>query len=240
MATKLPLDELSQVMGRIRGLLLTEEKVAEGISLLARAVATAIPGSMGAGASLLDREGQRTSYGSTDDAVANVDGLQYELNQGPCLSAWATGTTVRSDDLVADDRWPDLAARISGFDVRAVVSTPLIAGGHSWGALKVYADQPQAFDQDTERLLELFAGAAAILLGHIQSDETPHRISEALMESLSSRDQISRACGALMERHGVDAEGAMRLLLDEAHNGKQTLRQAAVVIFGDGTGVEGH
>lgn len=240
MATQLPLDELSQVMGRIRGLLLTEEKVGEGISLLARAIASAIPGSIGAGVSLLDHEGQRTSYGSTDVVVANVDSLQYAINQGPCLSAWATGKTIRSGDLTVDDRWPELAGRISGLQVRAVVSTPLIAGGHSWGALKVYADQPSAFGADAEHLLELFAGAAAILLDHIQSEETPHQISAVLQESLASRDQISRACGALMERHGIDAERAMRLLLDEAHRGQTTLRQAAAGIFGERAGFEGH
>lgn len=231
MATQLPLDELTLVLARIRGLLLTEEKVAEGVHLLAKAAATSIPGSTGAGASLMDRQGRRTSSGSTDELVAAVDNLQYELNQGPCLSAWATGTTIRSADLQNDERWPLLAARIGAVGVHSVVSTPLVSGGHSLGALKVYASGTDVFTADTEHLLELFAGAAAILLDHIQTTETPHRISEALAESLDSRDLVSRACGALMERHGIEQEQAMRLLIRRATDEGATLREASASVL---------
>lgn len=231
MAIQLPLDELTLVLARIRGLLLTEEKVADGVRLLARAAASSIPGTTGAGVSLLDRQGRRTSSGSTDDVVSAVDSLQYALNEGPCLSAWTTGTTVRSGDLQSDERWPLLAASIAPAGVRSVVSTPLVAGGHSLGALKVYASDTDAFTSDTEHLLELFAGAAAILLNHIQTTETPHRISAALAESLDSRDLVSRACGALMERHGIEQEQAMRRLLRRASDEGATLRQVSAAVL---------
>ena len=75
MAKKLPLDELSSAIGRIRGLLLTEEKVDAAVEPLARAIKDSIPGSIGAGVSLLDVQGRRTSYGATDRVVEQADAL---------------------------------------------------------------------------------------------------------------------------------------------------------------------
>jgi hypothetical protein len=61
MAQKLPLDEVSGVIGWIRHLLLTEEKVDTVVVLLARAVKDSIPGTVGAGASILDSQGRRNA-----------------------------------------------------------------------------------------------------------------------------------------------------------------------------------
>src|SRR5919107_635881 len=69
MAQQLPLDELSTVIARIQGLLLTEEKVNSAVRLLAQAAKESVPGTIGAGVSLLDSRGRRTSSGYTDKIV---------------------------------------------------------------------------------------------------------------------------------------------------------------------------
>ncbi len=60
---QLPLDDLTATIARIRGLLLTEEKVDRAVSLLAQAIKESIPGMPGSGVSLMDAEGRRTSGG---------------------------------------------------------------------------------------------------------------------------------------------------------------------------------
>jgi hypothetical protein len=101
---ELPLDELSRVIARIRGLLLTEEKVDHAVEHLALAIRDAIPGTVGAGVSLLDARGNRTSSGSTDQTVLRADALQYDLGSGPCLTAWAAEETVLVEDIRKDPR----------------------------------------------------------------------------------------------------------------------------------------
>jgi GAF domain-containing protein len=227
MVQKLPLDELSATIARIKGLLLTEEKVDRAVQLLAKAIKDAVPGTVGAGVSLLDSRGRRTSSGSTDRVVQQADALQYELGEGPCLTAWAAEETVLVDDAWADPRWPEWAAAVTDLPVRSVVSAPLVAGRECIGALKVYAGLPSSYDSGTARLLELFAGPAATLLSNIQSSEAPHRISEGLQASLYSRDLVNRACGILMERHGLAHEHALRHLMRQARAADTTLRQAS-------------
>lgn len=233
MSNPLPLDELSTVIARVSGLLLTEQKVDRAVQFLAKAAKEAIPGTLGAGVSLLDAQGRRTSSAATDRIVEQADALQYELAQGPCLTAWASEETIVVDDVQADERWPEWSAAVSDLPIRSVVSTPLKAGREALGALKIYAGVPSAYSEETGRLLELFAGPASTLLANIQSTETPRRISESLEAALYSRDTIARATGVLMERHGWTEEDSMRELLQQARADRTTLLEACSRIIAD-------
>ncbi|ABM06584.1 GAF and ANTAR domain-containing protein [Paenarthrobacter aurescens] len=227
---QLPLDELSTAIGRILGLLLTEEKVDHAVQNLSQAIRESVPGTIGAGVSILDSQGRRTSRGFTDSVVEQADFLQYELGEGPCLTAWATEETVLVHDLSDDSRWAQWSAAVSSLPIRSVISAPLTAGGQSFGTIKVYSPEPAAYDTETANLLELFASPAATLLSHIQSAETPKRISEGLQSALQSRDLVNRACGMLMERHGIPHELALQRLLKHTRDHGSSLHHISAEI----------
>ncbi len=112
MIKKYPLDELSTALGRIMGLLLTEEKVDHAVQHLARAAKDSIPGTLRTCVSILDSQARQVSSGSTTDAIVRrADALQYDLGQGPCLTAWATQQSVLVHDVARDPRWPAGALR---------------------------------------------------------------------------------------------------------------------------------
>ncbi|WP_461186564.1 GAF domain-containing protein [Arthrobacter sp. Z4-13] len=233
MPQQLPLSELTLVMARIEDLLLTEEKVGRAVQLLAEGIRDAFPGSSGAGVSLLDGQGQRISTGSTDPVVLRADEAQYELGQGPCLTAWATENTVLVQDAAGDDRWPLWARAIAGLPVRSVISAPLLAGTKCLGALKIYSEEPGTYDESTARSLEKLAAPAALLLDNIQGSETPRRFSAVLTTALTSRDSANHAAGILMERHGIGPEQAHQELLRMARaTGKPITAVATDVITG--------
>ncbi|TVU59522.1 GAF and ANTAR domain-containing protein [Paenarthrobacter nitroguajacolicus] len=227
---QLPLDELSTAIGRILGLLLTEEKVDHAVQSLSQAIRESVPGTIGAGVSILDSQGRRTSRGFTDTVVEQADFLQYQLGEGPCLTAWASEETVLVHDLSADFRWPEWTAAVSDLPITSVISTPLMAGGQSIGAIKVYSPESSAYDAATANLLELFATPAATLLSHIQSVETPKRISEGLQSALHSRDLVNRACGILMERHQIPHEVALQRLLKHTRDHRSSLQAVSAEI----------
>ncbi|MGO4588158.1 GAF domain-containing protein [Paenarthrobacter sp. 2TAF44] len=224
---QLPLDELSGAIGRILGLLLTEEKVDQAVQSLSQAIKESVPGTLGAGVSILDSQARRTSTGFTDSIVEQADFLQYELGQGPCLTAWASEELVLIEDLSTDPRWPEWRTAVDSLPIKSVVSAPLIANGHSIGAMKVYASQPFVYDGGTTTLMELFASPAATLLSHIQSTETPKRISEGLQAALHSRDLVNRACGILMERHKITHARALQQLIGDARDKSRTLQEVS-------------
>src|SRR5215213_2879162 len=165
MPTDLPLaDELSAIFARMSGLLLSEETVTTAVRLVTSLATDTIPGTVGAGVTLIDEAGRKATTGASDPLVERADSLQYQLGQGPCLTAWAGRTVVRIDDIPADPRWPEWSAAVEPLGLWAALSAPLVAGDVALGAIKVYADRPHAYDALAERLLWMFAAQAAILL----------------------------------------------------------------------------
>ena len=224
---ELPLaDELSGVFARMSGLLLSEETVTSSLGLLSSLARDTVPGSVGAGVSIIDERGRRSS-GSTDATVRQADALQYELDEGPCLAATATRQLVRIDDLATDRRWPHWAAAVAPLGLSASMSAPLGSGDVVLGAMKVYAARPGTFDGHAERLLTTFAAQAALLLANLQARERAARLSEGMRQAFQGRDTVSMAKGVLMARHGIDEEAAFAMLLARCGEGAGTLHEAA-------------
>lgn len=224
----LPLDELTAVFASIKDLLLTEDKVDHALEMLVQAARDAIPGSAGAGISLFSAQGHGSSAVTTARLVGQADAAQHDLGQGPCLDAWTAGRTVLVSDASADSRWPLWSDAVASLPVRSVVSTPLAAAGRPIGTLKVYAAAPAAFTAATGQLLEKLAVPASTLLAHIQGPGTPRHLSSPLKGALAGRDNTNRACGILMERHGLSAEEAFRELLHRARTNATPLSRVCL------------
>jgi len=223
----LPLtDELAAVFARMTGLLLSEETVAAALGLLSSLAQETVPGSTGAGVSIIDQDNRRSS-GSTDERVLQADNLQYELGEGPCLTAAAERRLIRIDDLSTDRRWPRWGRKAAKLGLRAAMSAPLVAADASLGAIKVYAEGPDAFDARSERLLTLFATQAALLVANLQTHERAKRLSDGMRQAVHGRDVINVAKGVLMGRNAVNEEAAFGILLARAAEDGTTLADAA-------------
>ena len=131
----LPLaDELAVVFARMSGLLLSEETVATSLEPAELAGRTRpCPERPAPGSTMIEERGADGRPASTDARVAQADALQYELDEGPCLAAAATGELVRVDDLTTDPRWPRWArGRRAASGCGPRMSAPLVAGNTSW------------------------------------------------------------------------------------------------------------
>jgi GAF domain-containing protein len=239
MDTELPLaNELAAVFARISNVLLTEETVSNALQLITGAAVLAVDKAAGAGVSLLDSSGDRISAASTSSLVAQADALQYELGQGPCLSAWASGFPVDIADVRTDLRWPEWGAAAGELGLRSCVSVPLLAGDLAFGAIKIYWEQPNAATHRLIRLLELFAAQASILLLNVQARERGRMLSEQLKSTLAQRDTISTAKGIVMASQGMGNHAAMLHLMAKAVNEDRTLREVAEEIVRSTAGLD--
>jgi transcriptional regulator with GAF, ATPase, and Fis domain len=226
-SVSLPLtDELAAVFGRMSGLLMSEETVETALGLLSSVAQETVPGSSGAGVSIIDQH-QRRSSGATDGRVRQADNLQYELGEGPCLTATIERRLVRMDDLATDRRWPRWSSAARSLGLHAAMSAPLVAGERAFGAIKVYADRPAVFDTRSEELLGLFAAQAAILVAGVQPWDRGKRLSQDMRDAFRSRDVVNMAKGVLMGRNGVDEDGAIAMLLARSEQDGCTVADAA-------------
>jgi GAF domain-containing protein len=233
MDTELPhADELAAVFARTSGLLLSGRTVDTALEVLTTLAAETVRGSDGAGVTLLDQHGDRTTAAATDPIVERLDALQYELAEGPCITAWERRTVVRVEDFTRAERWPRWAPAAAATGMRAALSAPLVAGDEALGAMKVYSHRPDAYDEHDEHLLTMFAAHSAVLLTHVRSYQDAQRMSAALRASLRSRDVVNMAKGVLMAREGVDERTAFLLLSTKATQEGRPLRELAESLTG--------
>jgi len=229
-------DELTMVIARTRGMLVSHEVAAAAVEQLAQVARDLVVSAVGAGASLMDEAGRRVSTGTTDRIAATADELQYELGQGPCISAWATSSVQRLDDTGSDQRWPAWSAAARQLGIRSVLSAPLVFRAECIGALKVYSTSPSAFNLEDERRLVLMSAAAATLLGMATAPDAPQQLSGMLVDALADRQAIETATGMLMERHHMNHEAARYLLMDESRSQRQPLADLARSVIAGSSG----
>ncbi|MGH3503336.1 MAG: GAF and ANTAR domain-containing protein [Nocardioidaceae bacterium] len=222
-----PADELSVVYARMSGLLLSQETVDTALGLVTSLATETIAGTIGAGVTLVDAHGRTITSAASQEAVERADALQYDLGEGPCLLAWQQQVVVRTDDTVSETRWPRWSAAAAELGMRASLSAPLVAAGQRVGAIKVYSDQPYAYDEYSQGLLTQFAEQAAILLANVRSLDNAERLSDGLTDALHARDTIGMAKGILIAESGIDSDAAFKMLVNVSQRQNTKLRHVA-------------
>ena len=113
---------------------------------------------------VLDGE-QFRSAAATDDVMRLIDELQNEVGEGPCLEASIDNVAQVDNDIVTDSKWPRLAAIVvERTPVRAMLAVPLIDEGRRAGALNVFADRTDAFDDEAVETAAILASFASVAL----------------------------------------------------------------------------
>jgi GAF domain-containing protein len=145
------------------------------------------------------------SRAASSDLPRQVDALQSETGQGPCLDASYDERIVSVPDLSTDERWPDFSRPAFGLGARSMLSFQLFVAGEHLGALNLFGDDIDVFNAESERIGALVAAHAAVAVAGSQ------QISQ-LTQALDTRDLIGQAKGILMERFKITAQQAFLVL----------------------------
>lgn len=183
----------------------------EILTRVARYAVQAIPGADGAGLTLIEQHRADTVV-TTAAFVAEVDAVQYALDEGPCVTAARDGITVVSGSLGGDPRWPRFGGRVARLGVHSALSLPLLAPDEVVGAMNVYARAKHVFDDRAAELGELFAVPAAVTVQNARVLEDTRRLAARLQTALEERMVVERAIGVVMSRSGVDETEALARL----------------------------
>lgn len=181
---------------------LTVDEVLAGVS---RMVLDLIPGADVAGFLLFTKSGKFETHAATSDVMFEVDRLQIEHAEGPCVEAAVDELIVRTDDFEDEPRWPDYSADVLKLGLRSALSFKLYTSQRNAGALNIFSFEPAAFGPEDE-------GVGSVLAAHAAAAILASREGEQLQSALSSRDLIGQAKGIVMERYNVDAVRAFELL----------------------------
>ena len=184
-----------------------------------------------AGVTLVQRNSLQTPAAS-DALPEQVDAIQYDTGQGPCVEAVYVQDVVHAPDFTTEQRWPAFtAALLQRTPVRSMLSHRLFSTEATLGALNFYSTRANAFPQATRALIAPFATHAAIALQAARDQDE----AANLRQGLASNRRIGIAIGILMAQEKItenDAFHRMRVVSQQSH---RKLREVADDVVHTGT-----
>lgn len=192
----------------------------ETLDAVVRAAQSTVPGFDHVGISVSHRDGRIETLAGTDPLVWELDELQYELRQGPCVESIRDEPVVTVEHAENDPRWPAYLPQAVRRGLRAQLGLRLYAEEETLGGLNLYSTDSPTIADDALQLAELFATHAAIALGR-------SRTEQQLTEALGTRKVIGQAIGIVSERFQIDETRAFDYLVRASTTGNVKLRTLA-------------
>ena len=193
----------------------------ETLCTIADSALLSLPSFDAAGVSTIDKNGHVHTRAATGQLVWELDRLQYELSEGPCVDSLHDADVVTAPELRHDQRWPRYVPCAVGLGVKSQLAARLYLDDEgTLGGLNMYSTTSAELPSDTEHMAELFAAHAAIALGSA-------RQLEGLNEALHTRSVIGQAMGILMHRYTLEADSAFSLLIRTSSHANLKLRIVA-------------
>jgi hypothetical protein len=164
-----------------------------------------VPGAAHAGITITRRRKEVQTTSATGPYPAVLDRIQQRHQEGPCLAAAWDTTPFASTTLPATSGGRTTARRPSSRRQSDLICFRLFGDSQNVGALNFYAEQVNAFDDQSVEVGLLFAAHTALAWNTLRRDRQ-------FRSALASRDVIGQAKGILMERFKIDAVTAFELL----------------------------
>lgn len=173
---------------------------------------------------MLKKGGRFETVTATDDVARQIDALERELGEGPCVDAIVDDTAYIEPDLTKGSRWPLLAERVlAETPVRGVAGFRLLVQGAKAGALNLFSDTPGALGEESVNegaVLSSFL-SIALLAAH------EHQDAETLRQGLESNREIGKAVGLLMAFHKIGDDAAFDMLRKASQDMNMKLTEVA-------------
>ncbi len=220
-------DEITSALERFGALLRSPMELSVMLQSVCAQIVVTIPTADMAGVTVLsaaDKEPETVAC--TDERALDVDIDQYRANEGPCLESARTRQVVRVRIEDAALRWPAFAANVTGMGVASYLSAPLMADDDQVGALNLYGYDDHGFSEIDEVLLQVFVAAVEGAVWNARRAELWRTEAEGLQEAMKTRASIEQAKGMLMVLHGISADRAFEVLVEQSQS--RNVRVAAI------------
>lgn len=219
--------DVAQALAQAATAMAVRGNPADTLHAIVLAARAAVPGFDEVSATVVAADGAITTVAATNNVVRDLDSLQYELGEGPCLSALHDRELVLAQRLGQERRWPRYTPRAAEAGIRSQMAVHLAADDEVLGSLNFYSTVRDTIDPGAFHRASLFATHAALALGYA-------RRLEAVHASARTHRLIGQAIGMLVERFEIDDDRAFYYLVRVASAGGLELRQVAREVVDQG------
>ncbi|MDD7968360.1 GAF and ANTAR domain-containing protein [Actinomycetospora lemnae] len=204
--------------------------VEDTLALILAAAVDTSPATDMAGVLLLEGRGKIVSPATTDEVVNELDQVQADTGEGPCVESIYDEEIVLVQDFAEhEDRWPHFVRRALDHGVHSSLSFQLYSENKRAASLNLFSRRTHAFGEDDRVLGALFANQAGLALRGAQR-------AAQLDRAVSSRDVIGTAKGILMERFGLSDDEAFQRLVRSSQDTNIKLVDVARWLVGEAGG----
>ena len=156
---------------------------------------------------------------SSSDAMRDLELLELQAGEGPCLDAYRSGEPVVARDLYEETRrWPRFvpAALRAGFS--SVNAIPMRHRGVTIGGLNLFGAEVGSMTDPELAAARAFADVATIAILQHRANIDAKVLNDQLTLALNSRITLEQAKGMLAERAGIDIDTAFTRLRQHARD----------------------
>ena len=234
MADPRPLFE--QAINKLSHVLVDDTSVDSVMQLVVAIAVATIDASDAASVSVLRRNGRTfETMTSTSTEVVELDRVQYETGEGPCVAATRESRNVTIDMADPGSEWPTFVTAARDHGVTSVYSAPLSVREDTLGALNLYSHAPDAATRWDPATIATFALSASVVLANATAFAGAAEQNAQLQEALVTRDLIGQAKGVLMLTQHIDADEAFEQLRIRSQRANHKLRDVAAEIVDEAT-----
>ena len=186
----------------------------------------------GASLMLIDPDQLLRSVADSDKRVGDLEQLQIEHGEGPCIDAFDDKELVHAADLAAERRWPAFSPAAVGRGLRAVLASPIPYNQMAIGVVAVFSAKAHPWSPEGELALIAFTDLAALTIANTMQSEQRGELATQLQRALDARVVIEQAKGVLVGRHGLTTRQAFERLRRMARDQRRPLSEVARGVVG--------
>lgn len=136
----------------------------------------------GAGVLLMGTDDELHFAAASDEVLLQVEALQIEFDEGPCLQTYRSGEPVLIPDLEVDSGFPQFSPRAAEAGLAAVFAFPMSVDDMRLGALDVWRQSPGDLEPADITAVQLLADVAASYVSNARSRTLAHERVAALRQ----------------------------------------------------------
>jgi len=163
----------------------------------------------------------------THPHAPEVDQVQYDVDDGPCLDALRKGEIFRINSMLNDGPWPAFRQACRKYGIMTAASFPMLIDGTVHGALNMYSQDYHAFGAQDIRQCRSFATQAGTVIANARSYWSARQLSENLEHALHHRAEIEQAKGIIVATTGATPDAAFEALVQQSRRQNRDLREVA-------------
>lgn len=218
-------DDLVNALQNLAEVVQAQETLGAALANIAEVATESVP-RCDAATIALSIEGRPITAAMTARVALELDLVQYDTHDGPCLTAFRTMSSLRIDVAEDGDAFPHFARAAASRGIRGVLSVPAMWGDDIVATLNLYS-RTGPFDESALTVATVLAAQVAIAVSRSPEFVAARDVVEHGQRDLEDEAQMQLATGLLMVNEGCTAEQAEGLLRSAAAHDEQTILEIA-------------